>query len=209
MNSETENGWCPFKNPTAPLQKFTTARRLVLRRIAVALWALVALVLIPLASAQRLDNVWFKLRFTGKGYTMDNAGRCQKLTVSAPVYIHFISTGAHEYSAQIWTKTQSGWSNSTSSDIETVGVNENIISDWGGTLYGDEGSSVHVYCTFYVSVKTDKNGAVGEILETAVHPIGSSGVAHSRHDEKLMPLPHLNAGERAAMSLSAAKASRL
>jgi hypothetical protein len=160
MNSkDNKRGSLINFSPFAP-QHLAAPRCGPARVLAIVLWVLVAFLFIPMASAQRLDDVWFKLRFVGKGRTLDDSGRVQKLTVSAPLYIHFASTGTHTYSAQIWTQTDSGWSNTATADVETIGANENFISDWGGSLQGGQGSSVHAYCTFYMNVKTDNTGAV-------------------------------------------------
>lgn len=164
MNSKMINRWSLARNPTPTPQGFPRATTPPRRALAMTICALLALLSIPLASAQRLDDAWFKLRFTGKGHTLDDAGRVEKVTVAAPVYLHFASTGTHAYSAQIWTKTEAGWVNLTTSDMQTLGANENIISHWGGTLHGPEGSSVHVYGTFFVTVKLDKFGAVASGL---------------------------------------------
>ena len=189
MNSEIQKLRFPTKHSTSTgaTRGFPTPQ--LLPKLAIILGVLLAFVFVPLASAQRFDGVWFKLRFVGKGYTLNDSGGFQKLTVSAPIYIHFTSTGTHQYSAQVWTKTDSGWNNSTTSDVETIGANENIISDWGGTLYGGEGSSVHVYCTFFINVKTDKHGAVasgvfdggGEIDDGMLALVNNGGATQYNH----------------------------
>lgn len=160
MYSAFKNDSCLLEGFTSTIRQVRTVRQTFLRRMVPIIWALLAMLLAPMASAQRLDDVWFKLRFTGKGRTLDDAGRVEKLTVSAPIYLHFISMGAQTYSVDIWVKIDNEWSNTTTSQMETLGANENIISDWGEALHGPQGSTVHVYCTFYVSVNTNKTGAI-------------------------------------------------
>lgn len=159
MNSKESNSSRQIEKSCTPTFQWPRARRCP-RLAALALCASLALLLAPVASAQRLDGLWFKLYFSGKGRTLSPAGEVRRMNITAPVYLHLTSTNTHQYQARFWTKTEAGWINSNTSGMQTIGPNENFVSDWGGTMHGPDGSSIHVYCTFYISIRTNRLGAV-------------------------------------------------
>lgn len=135
--------------------------------------ALLLVVSTPSAKAQLLDDVWFKMKVSAKGYLVDPVtGDYSKKNLSGKFYMHFVYN-AGSYDIDVYTETAPGtWTNSYSTSESTIAANENFFSDFYLELYGEGGDYIEIYHTPFIKIKTDGAGAfakatyngVGEVL---------------------------------------------
>lgn len=117
------------------------------------------------ASAQALDNTWFKMTVSASGYTIDGAtGSLKRATFKSTAYLnlHWNAT-EHYYSFQIYSNVGSKksplWVLYDSGGFDTEGANEAIVTD----MYADFGRGddyVGGYMTLLLTFKRDKAGNV-------------------------------------------------
>ena len=78
------------------------------------------------ASAQLLDNTWFKILVVTKGYSLDSMGDVRKSGAKAFVYMYVTwNDGESEYNCDVWSETSDGvWEVTTNSsfNMEKNGV---------------------------------------------------------------------------------------
>jgi hypothetical protein len=134
------------------------------------------------ASAQMLDDVWFKLVVKVKGYSVDPAtGDYDNYKLSQTVYLLFELTGggplpgtALDYDLTAYTETAPGvWTADLQDNESTISSNENFFPDVNFTLDGMGGSWVGLYHTPHIQIKDDGMGglkkakykALGEVFE--------------------------------------------
>ena len=124
---------------------------------------LVGALVVPIVSAQRFDGIWFSLKLSVKGWTLDNPTQSQivKFSESMPVYVEFVSTGGQAYDLHFWTQVDGVWSNSYTVGQTIIGTNENFLSDSSVTFVGNGGDSVHTFHTVFISSKLA--GGTGEV----------------------------------------------
>jgi len=131
-------------------------------RVLVVVAALVALAA-PIVSAQQLDGVWFKLKVSAKGYTLDtNTLAVAKFSGSIPVYMQFVSTNgvADVYYIRPWTQIDSVWTNMVTGTKSLIGSNQTFISDCGMTfMAGSYSNSISTFHTPFINIKTSGTGA--------------------------------------------------
>ena len=129
-------------------------------RILVGVSAVVGAFTASTVSAQRLDGLWFKSKFSAKGYLLDStSGAVSKYSTSAAVYLHFTWTGA-EYSIDLWTLADGEWSNSYSTSATTIGLGENFISDFDLSFYFSGGDYMSTFSSPYIASTTNSTGTV-------------------------------------------------
>ena len=162
----------------------------------------------PKASAQSLSNKWFKMKFAGKGFIIDETTKnASKGTFSVPVFAQFLSTASTTssvtYTVNLWTDTDAGWSDAFTASKTTISTNnETFFSDFNISVLGMHGNSVHGFHSPHILIKTDKTGAfksasydgIGEIIGGAIpngaltnNFIGSYSLTGSTTDTNKLP----------------------
>ena len=127
---------------------------------------------LPVVSAQRLNGLWFKLKLSVKGHTLDDDTESvvSKLNFSAPVYAQFVTTAPQRYRINFWTQVDGVWTNLTSVNETLIGTNENFISDSSLTIEGSGGNSIHTRHTVYITSKLA--GGTGEVVSATYDGVG-------------------------------------
>ena len=133
---------------------------------------LVGALLAPVVSAQKFDGVWFKLKLSIKGWTLDDPTQSiiSTFNESPPVYAEFVSTGGHDYDVHFWTLVDGTWSNSYTTGQTLLGTNENFLSDSSVTIVLNGGDAVHTFHTVFISSKLA--GGTGEVLSATYNGVG-------------------------------------
>lgn len=129
------------------------------------------------ASAQMLDNVWFKVSVKVKAFSVDPAtGDYDKYKLSQTVYLLFELTGGGplpgtplDYDITAYTETAPGvWTSDYQDSNSTTSSNENFFPDVYFGLDGMGGSWVGLYHTPHIAIKTDGVGAFKSAKYTAL-----------------------------------------
>jgi len=117
----------------------------------------------PTASADLLTNTWFKLTLTAKGHTLGPDGvTVKRHDFTRTVYAFFSSntppSSLQNYRLYLWTKGETGWSNSYNRAVFLVGSNENFISDTSLKYIGTNGNFIIFFNTAFINTKTNASG---------------------------------------------------
>ena len=136
-----------------------------MKKLNVLLSAFVALALLlvfstPSAKAQLLNDVWFKLKLSTKGYLVDpGTGDYSKQNFSESFYMHLVFNDP-DYNIDVYTETAPDtWTNVYNTSESTIDANENFFSDLYLYLEGDGGDYIEIYHTPFIAIKTDSLGA--------------------------------------------------
>jgi hypothetical protein len=135
-------------------------------RILVGVAAVVGAFTASTVSAQKLDGLWLKSKFSAKGYLLDDSsGAVSKYGTSATVYLHFTWDGS-EYAIDLWTLADGAWSNSYSTSANTIGLGENFLSDFDLSFYFSGGDYMSTFSSPYIAATTNSTGAVTKATYT-------------------------------------------
>jgi hypothetical protein len=125
--------------------------------------------LTPTASADLLTNTWFKLTLAARGRTLDtNNVTVKRLNVTRTVYLNITTNvpvgNLNNYQLRLWTKVDGVWSNSFNTTRNTIGANENFISD---LFMSFRSSSNSVFSGFHTAFLNNKTNSSGRLRSTS------------------------------------------
>jgi len=111
-----------------------------------------------------LDGLWFKLNAAVQGYMVDkDTGNFVKRNFKVPLYMGFAwNTVESQYNMRVFTETGPGvWTHTYTAADNTVGYNENFISDFQIQVYvSNDTDFIWTYHTPYIKYVLDDTGAV-------------------------------------------------
>jgi hypothetical protein len=134
-------------------------RRAKLVVITVVALSLLCFFTIPMASAQPLNNLWFKLNVKLQGYTVDGATEKFRLRGVAYMHLHWDDV-AGAYDLRVYTELLPDfWVISYSYDNWDGNDNfEYFFPDLYLELVGEDGFLVRFYHTAAITVRRDRGG---------------------------------------------------
>jgi hypothetical protein len=117
---------------------------------------------VPMAAAQALDNVWFKVMVQTKGHSVDLAtGAYATLNLSITSYILFHWDSANNrYNLDLWNNTADGWAKSPVLVYIYTAPQENIFSPTQLALKTPEGLGIATFHIPLITHKTDAHGGL-------------------------------------------------
>jgi len=130
------------------------------------------------ASAQALDDFWFKVTASSTGYTIDsNTGFIKKASIKTTAYMHLVWDNVNsEYDFEIYTNVGTAaspnWQSTYDDSFSTEGANEAIATDayfefnLASNYFGG-------YATCLITLK--KNGA-GAVTGATINSLGGETV---------------------------------
>lgn len=123
--------------------------------------ALLVLFSVSGAPGQVLDNQWFAVKASAKGYLMDLAGEVPTpASFTAICYLHLLPGSVYTYENSIYCQDASGgWIAEQWSPFRLNGVDDGIGYNWQAA-WSNGNKGFEAYSTVRISVKKDSSGAV-------------------------------------------------
>jgi hypothetical protein len=110
----------------------------------------------------RFNGTWFRMRMNARGRTLDpDTGHIARRNLTQRFYLQMVPTATqNEYRLFVWTRNETGWTNSSTSTEKTIGPRESFISDCYLQIFRNSSNNVETFSTPYITSSTNSVGGI-------------------------------------------------